>query len=141
VSIFDLMEEYEPLPETTRVITPSGGTHLHYAMPEGEPPVRCRVGWLPGVDIPWLVPVPPSAKLVSSIYLPYRFGQQILGPLPEAPSWVFRTSGPGRGNDNDPSAREACGSAQRRLRLLHLHNTPTDPHGRRALALRTASAN
>ena len=55
-SIFHLMEQYEPLPETTGVITPSGGTHLYYAMPEGEPPLRCRVGWLPGVDIPWLMP-------------------------------------------------------------------------------------
>ena len=42
-SIFDLMKEYEPLPETTSVITPSGGMHLYYAMPEGEPP--CGAGW------------------------------------------------------------------------------------------------
>jgi hypothetical protein len=88
-SIFHLMEEYEPLPETMSVITPSGGTHLYYAMPEGEPPVRCRVGWLPGVDIPWLVPVPPSARLVSSSYVPYKLGRQVAEPLPEAPSWVF----------------------------------------------------
>jgi Bifunctional DNA primase/polymerase, N-terminal len=43
-SIFHLMEEYGPLPETTSVITPSGGTHLYYAMPEGEPPGAVQGG-------------------------------------------------------------------------------------------------
>ena len=43
-SIFDLMEEYGPLPETTSVITPSGGMHLYYAMPEDEPPVPAEWG-------------------------------------------------------------------------------------------------
>jgi hypothetical protein len=86
------------------VITPSGGMHLYYAMPEGEPPVRCRVGWLPGVDIPWLVPVPPSAKLVSSIYLPYKLRRHIAEPLPEAPSWIF------------PDIRTRSGQRQRPIR-------------------------
>jgi hypothetical protein len=87
VSISDLVKEYEPLPETTRVITPSGGMHLYYAMPEGEPPVLGKTGWLPSVDIPWMVPVPPSAKLVSSKYVPYAYRHQVIGPLPEARSW------------------------------------------------------
>jgi hypothetical protein len=123
-SIFDLMEEYEPLPETTSVITPSGGTHLYYAMPDGEPPVRCRVGWLPGVDIPWLVSVPPSAKLVSSIYLPYRFGQQILGPLPEAPSWVFSDIRTRPGQRQRPIR---TGGVRRRSKALAL-TEPSQPH-------------
>jgi hypothetical protein len=59
-SIFDLMEKYAPLAETTSGITPSGGMHLYHAMPKGEPPVEG--GWLPSVDIAWLVPVPPSAS-------------------------------------------------------------------------------
>jgi hypothetical protein len=123
-SIFDLMEEYEPLPETASVITPSGGTHIYYAMPEGEPPVRCRVGWLPGVDIPWLVPVPPSAKLVSSIYLPYRFGRQILGPLPEAPSWVFPDMRTRPGQRQRPIR---TGGVRRRSKAL-APTEPSQPH-------------
>jgi Bifunctional DNA primase/polymerase, N-terminal len=95
-SIFHLMEEYGPLPETTSVVTPSGGMHLYYAMPEGEPPVRCRVGWLPGVDIPWQVPVPPSAKLImqdaepetAEDYVYYQFAR-IVDPLPIAPAWLL----------------------------------------------------
>jgi hypothetical protein len=54
------MEKYAPLAETTSGITPSGGMHLYHAMPKGEPPVEG--GWLPSVDIAWLVPVPPSAS-------------------------------------------------------------------------------
>jgi Bifunctional DNA primase/polymerase, N-terminal len=42
-SIFDLMEEYAPLPETTSGITPSGGMHLYHAMPKGEPSVESGV--------------------------------------------------------------------------------------------------
>ena len=91
-SISDLVKEYEPLPETTSVITPSGGMHLYYAVPEGEPPVRCRVGWLPGVDIPWMVPVPPSAKLImqdtSKIYVSYQVAS-IVETLPIAPAWLL----------------------------------------------------
>jgi Bifunctional DNA primase/polymerase, N-terminal len=91
-SISDLVKEYGPLPETTSVITPSGGMHLYYAVPEGEPPVRCRVGWLPGVDIPWVVPVPPSAKLImedtSKIYVSYQWAS-IVEPLPIAPAWLL----------------------------------------------------
>ena len=59
------MDEYEPLPETTRIMTPSGGAHLYFAMPEGEPPLPIRQDWLQDVDIPWQVPVPPSAKLIK----------------------------------------------------------------------------
>jgi hypothetical protein len=95
-SISDLVKEYEPLPETTRVITPSGGMHLYYAMPEGEPPVRCRTGWLSSVDIPWLVPVPPSAKLImqeaepdtAEDYVSYQWAR-IVDPLPVAPAWLL----------------------------------------------------
>jgi hypothetical protein len=88
-SISDLVKEYEPLPETTRVITPSGGMHLYYALPEGEPPLPFKPGWLPGVDIPWVVPVPPSAKLVSSISVPYSLRLPVAEPLPEAPRWLL----------------------------------------------------
>jgi Bifunctional DNA primase/polymerase, N-terminal len=123
-SINDLVKEYGPLPETTCVITPSGGTHLYYAMPEGEPQVRCRVGWVPGVDIPWLVPVPPSAKLVSSIYLPYRFWQQILGPLSEAPSWVFSDIRTRPGQRQRPIR---TGGVRRRSKALAL-TAPSQPH-------------
>jgi hypothetical protein len=95
-SISDLMNEYEPLPETTRVITPSGGMHLYYAMPEGEPSIRFRPGWLPGVDIPWMVPVPPSAKLImqkaqsnpTEDYLYYQ-SASIVEPLPVARAWLL----------------------------------------------------
>jgi len=101
-SIFELMNEcQESLPETTSVTTPSGGTHLYYALPEGEPPVLGRVGWLPGVDIPWMVPVPPSAKWSlqrlqdGSISRPnlaeihvYQWAS-IVDPLPVAPAWLL----------------------------------------------------
>jgi hypothetical protein len=92
-SIFELMNEYqESLPETTSVTTPSGGRHLYYAMPEGEPPVPFRPGWLPGVDIPWMVPVPPSAKFqmptpnLAEIHV-YQWAS-IVEPLPVAPAWL-----------------------------------------------------
>jgi Bifunctional DNA primase/polymerase, N-terminal len=88
-SISDLVKEYGPLPETTRVITPSGGMHLYYAMPEGEPPLPFKPGWLPSVDIPWVVPVPPSAKLImqdtSEIYVSYQWAS-IVEPLPIVPA-------------------------------------------------------
>jgi hypothetical protein len=102
-SIFNLMNEYkERLPETTSVSTPSGGTHLYYAMPEGEPPVPFRPGWLPGVDIPWHVPLPPSAKLITQklqggsmskpdtaeTYVEYQWSS-IVEPLPVAPAWLL----------------------------------------------------
>jgi hypothetical protein len=101
---FDLVKEYEPLPETTLVITRSGGMHLYYAMPEGEPPLLFKPGWLPGVDIPWVVPVPPSARLVASNYLPYRLRRPVAEPLPEARSWVF------------PDIRTRPGQRQRPIR-------------------------
>jgi bifunctional DNA primase/polymerase-like protein len=101
-SIFNLMNRYqERLPETTSVTTPSGGTHLYYAMPEGDPSIPFRPGWLPGVDIPWLVPVPPSAKWRlqklqdGSLSMPdpaeiyeYRWAS-IVEPLPVAPAWLL----------------------------------------------------
>jgi Bifunctional DNA primase/polymerase, N-terminal len=96
-SIFDLLDEYqERLPETTSVTTPSSGRHLHFAAPEGEPPVPIRQGWLPGVDIPWMVPVPPSAKWslpklqdgsMSTEIHAYRWAS-IVEPLPVAPAWL-----------------------------------------------------
>jgi hypothetical protein len=114
-SIFHLMEEYGPLPETTSVITPSGGTHLYYAMPEGEPPVPGRVGWLPGVDIPWHVPVPPSAKLITQtfqdlsmsgeIYVYYQFAR-IVDPLPIAPAWLLADIRNRRRQSQRPSRTE-----------------------------------
>jgi hypothetical protein len=118
-SILHLMEQYEPLPETTRVITPSGGTHLYYAMPEGEPPVRCRVGWLPGVDIPWLIPVPPSAKLTAEGYVEYQFAR-IVDPLPIAPAWLLADTRNRRRQSQPPSRTErARGHAEALL--------PTEP--------------
>jgi hypothetical protein len=96
----DLMDEYEPLPETSWVRTPSLGQHLYFAWPEGEPPLPHVVGWLPGVDVPWQVAVPPSAKLemfkdsrikndrAVPIYLPYEWGQ-VINPLPVAPAWLL----------------------------------------------------
>jgi hypothetical protein len=111
-SIFHLMEEYGPLPETTCVITPSGGMHLYYAMPEGEPPVPGRVGWLPGVDIPWHVPVPPSAKLKAEIYVDYEF-LRIVDPLPVAPAWLLADIRNRRGQSQRPSrAERARGHAE-----------------------------
>jgi hypothetical protein len=101
-SIFELMNEYqERLPETTRVTTPSGGQHLYFAVPDGEPPMRIRQGWLPGVDIPWMVPVPPSAKWSlrklqdgsmsrpdsAEIYV-YQWAS-LVEPLPIAPTWLL----------------------------------------------------
>jgi Bifunctional DNA primase/polymerase, N-terminal len=95
VSIFNLLDEYqEKLPETTSVTTPSGGRHLYFAMPEGEPPVPFRPGWLPGVDIPWVVPVPPSARFsiatpdTAVTYVEYRWAS-IVEPLPVAPAWLL----------------------------------------------------
>jgi hypothetical protein len=101
-SIFDLMDEYEPLPQTSWVLTPSLGQHLYFAWPEGEPLLPHVVGWLPSVDIPWQVPVPPSAKLIKhafrssemskpetvEIYHPYEW-KQVVDPLPEAPRWFL----------------------------------------------------
>jgi hypothetical protein len=58
------------------------------------------VGWLPGVDVPWQVAVPPSAKLemfkdsrikndrAVPIYLLYEWGQ-VINPLPVAPAWLL----------------------------------------------------
>jgi hypothetical protein len=114
VSISDLVKEYGPLPETMRVITPSGGMHLYYAMPEGEPRVRFRVGWLPGVDIPWLVPVPPSAKLIrheaqpdtAEDYVHYQLARIVEPPLPIAPAWVFPDIRTTPAHDNDLSAKK-----------------------------------
>ncbi len=106
-SIFHLMEQYEPLPETTGVITPSGGTHLYYAMPEGEPPLRCRVGWLPGVDVPWLIPVPPSAKLTAERYVEYQFAR-IVDPLPIAPAWLLADIS-NRHTQSQRLSRTGCG--------------------------------
>lgn len=91
----------EELPETTKITTPPGGTHWYYLMQEGEPPVPFRPGWLPNVDIPWQVPVPPSAKLIkqkfqdssmskpdtAEIYIPYQWAS-IARPLPLAPAWL-----------------------------------------------------
>jgi hypothetical protein len=104
-SISDLVKEYGPLPETTRVITPSGGMHLYYAMPEGEPPVHGRVGWLPGVDIPWHVPVPPSAKLKAEMYVDYQFAC-IVDPLPVAPAWLLADIRNRRSQSQRPSRTE-----------------------------------
>jgi hypothetical protein len=114
-SISNLMNEYELLPDTTRVITPSGGMHLHYAMPEGEPPVPGRVGWLPGVDIPWQVPVPPSAKLIKQqlqdssrsgeTYVYYQWAS-IVEPLPIAPAWLLADIRNRRRQSQRPSRTE-----------------------------------
>jgi hypothetical protein len=114
-SIFHLMEEYGPLPETTSVITPSGGMHLYYAMPEGEPPVPGRVGWLPGVDIPWQVPVPPSAKLIKQqlqdssrsgeTYVYYQWAS-IVEPLPIALAWPLADIRNRRRQSQRPSRTE-----------------------------------
>jgi hypothetical protein len=72
-----------------------GGMHLYYAMPEGEPSIPFRPGWLPGVDLPWMVPVPPSAKLIMQRAQPnstedYIYSQwaSIVEPLPIAPAWL-----------------------------------------------------
>jgi hypothetical protein len=113
-SIFHLMEEYGPLQETMSVITPSGGTHLYYAMPEGEPPVPGRVGWLPGVDIPWQVPVPPSAKLKAGIYVEYEW-VPIVGPLPVAPAWLLA------------DIRNRGRRSQRSIRRAETCNRPRQP--------------
>ena len=120
-SISDLIKQYEPLPETTGVITPSGGTHLYYAMPEGEPPVRCRVGWLPGVDIPWLVPVPPSAKLtageIREDYVDYQLAR-IVEPLPIAPAWLLADI---RNRGNTTTSDRSCArSPQQTEATTHL---------------------
>jgi hypothetical protein len=112
---FDLVKEYEPLPETTRVITPSGGMHLYCAMPEGEPPLLFKPGWLPGVDIPWVVPVPPSARLVASNYLPIDCDDRSQSRCQKRRAGFSRTSGPGLGNDNDPSVRNAQGGHAKAL--------------------------
>jgi Bifunctional DNA primase/polymerase, N-terminal len=97
-SIFDLMDEYEPLPQTSWVLTPSLGQHLYFAWPEGEPPLPHVVGWLQGVDVPWQVAVPPSAKLYKlrkdsmglegEFYAPYTW-KHVVEPLPLAPSWLL----------------------------------------------------
>ena len=113
-SIFHLMEEYGPLPETTSVITPSGGTHLYYAMPEGEPPVPGRVGWLPGVDIPWHVPVPPSAKLKAEIYVEYECAR-IVEQRPAAPTWLIA------------DIRNRSRQSQRSIRRGDTRNKPRQP--------------
>ena len=65
-------------------------------MPEGEPSIPFRPGWLPGVDIPWMVPVPPSAKLImqkaqpnpTEDYVYYQWAS-IVEPLPIAPAWLL----------------------------------------------------
>jgi hypothetical protein len=70
--------------------------HLYYAMPVGEPPLPFEPGWLPGIDIPWQVPVPPSAKLImqeaepdtAEDYVYYRFAK-IVDPLLVAPAWLL----------------------------------------------------
>jgi hypothetical protein len=91
------MDEYEPLPETSWLLTPSLGQHLYFAWPEGEPPLPHVVGWRPGVDVPWQVAVPPSAKLYrlkdsmgleGEFYAPYRW-EHVVEPLPLAPSWLL----------------------------------------------------
>ena len=86
-SIFDLMEEYAPLPETTSGITPSGGMHLYHAMPKGEPPVEGGVA----AERPHPVAGAGASvgQLISSICVPHEYRRQIIGPLPGIPRWAL----------------------------------------------------
>jgi hypothetical protein len=98
-SIMDLMDEYEPLPDVPWVRTPSGGIHLYFTLPEGEPPLPIANGYLRGVDLPGQVAAPPSVKLqmvrdhrfpkeATPIYTPYVWGRLDLWPPPLAPDWL-----------------------------------------------------
>ena len=146
-SISDLMNEYELLPETTRVITPSGGMHLYYAIPEGEPPMPFRPGWLPGVDIPWMVPVPPSAKLImqkaqpnpTEDYVYYQW-ESIVEPLPIAPAWLLADIRNRRRQSQRPSRTECARGHAEALPPTEPGQPPPSRTGGLALALSGPSA-
>jgi hypothetical protein len=67
------------LPDTVFVLTPSGGRHIWYKLPESHERVPKKIGWLPGVDFcgdGCQVAMPPSVREVV-----------ISDPKIEAPSW------------------------------------------------------
>ena len=146
-SIFALMDEYgEELPDTSWVKTPSGGVHLWFAWPEGEPPVPVSIGWLPGVDVPWQVAVPPSAKLVRwasqeswmskpetvEDNVPYRWTYRV-DPLPLPPRWLLA--------DIRTRPRTTNGGLGPRGRASHSSLPPTEEFLGRGLGWFTGSRN
>lgn len=79
------------LPSAPRVITPSGGMHLFFAVVGACP---SPIGWLPGVDVRadgGMVAAPPSRRRVKgrlgndATFQPYRLVAGSFGELPKAP--------------------------------------------------------
>lgn len=93
------LNDLPPLPDGARVHTPSGGQHLWFRWPDDQAPLPNVVSWLPGVDAPWQVAVPPSCRVVTvsdrqtksqaQIYVEYEWANQ-LDQLPVAPDWLFQ---------------------------------------------------
>jgi hypothetical protein len=52
----------QTLPDTYEVTTPSGGKHLWYFVPRDLEPLPMVTDFLPGVDVPKMVAVPPSCR-------------------------------------------------------------------------------
>lgn len=87
-----LEEQHGRLPETWESVTPSGGLHLYFAMPQRE--LRNRVGFAAGLDIRTTggsITLPPSEK-PQGAYLWTRRPWE--ASLAQAPPWLLDLAAP-----------------------------------------------
>lgn len=87
-----LEDQYGTLPETWEVSTPSGGSHIYFALPAASH--RNRVGFAPGLDVRTSggsVCAPPSRR-VDGVYSWKRSPKAcVLAPVPD---WLFNLIAP-----------------------------------------------
>ena len=95
ISLRDWCDEHQVRVAGVGIVeTPGGGTHYWLRWPEGAE-FRVANGWLPGVDVPWQVAVPPSPRRYGDAYLEYRWVGGDLAALPVAPEILVGAIEPG----------------------------------------------
>ncbi len=125
-SLRDLENLFGPLPETVRALTPSGGSHLYFRLPDGLELRSCVLG--PGLELKALgsyVVAPPSFHPSGRRYQ-WEIGHAPWEhPLAEIPAWVVRLALERRGN----------GAGQNERAYRRLFSGRPVPQGQRHVAI------
>jgi hypothetical protein len=107
-----------PIPDTSSVLTPSGGVHLYFRLPAGAHVPTSHGVLAPGVDVKG------EGGFVVGPGSPHKNGgtyQEVPGPLADPPAWLLELV------SREPPAPRPLESAHRTVE-------PTSPEGVRAVA-------